>query len=310
MHFHLPFSISLILVLVTVGFMPAQTPPSAEPSARKVNHSHFKKEVVVFAAPAYTGIYNENVKHDTYARNLGSVQPNAGFNYFVSAGNTIGYLFGIEYNRFVNQTSYNGYFKYPETRVDKNRGVYYPLTEAAYTNTIRLSTVDVPVCIRLRSNPASVLEGYVEAGIKANFILSYDLTQTGILNKKGLYPQQIGGNGSYVLVENAPSLGFTSTSFSNHRQALETNKLLFSMMFGAGVKTYFASNTFLNVSAFYVQGITDLDEKNTSDYNNVFDEKSLHKSSLIFQFGIKIGLGYRFLFVNTRPFKLVNLENN
>ena len=94
MRFHWPLAISLVFILVTGGATLAQN-GIPRPDQGKVTHSKFKKEIVVFAAPVYSGIYNENVKQDQYARSAGSVLPNAGFNYFVPAGNNIGYVFGI-----------------------------------------------------------------------------------------------------------------------------------------------------------------------------------------------------------------------
>jgi len=153
-----------------------------------------EKEAIVFLGPSYTNIKSNNLTADQYATTQGSVWFNLGFSYCKYANKNIGFILGAEYAKYKNVTSYKGAYRKDTKSLDADGYYYYAVSEANYTDTRILNSLDIPLGIRLNTDISEQSQFFVDFGIKGNFILTSKIVQKGTLNKKGAYPHNVYAN--------------------------------------------------------------------------------------------------------------------
>jgi hypothetical protein len=262
------------------------------PDLAKITHPLGKRELSVVAGPVYTNIQNANLKNDKYASTRGTISPNMGINYYLPFDKYIGYGAGIEFSRYTNITDYKGYFRYPQTRIDNAGYLYYPLVEANYSNTITLTSIDMPLTLRFHAPIAKNLELFIDGGMKVNAVLSYEMVRSGIYNTKGLYPLRNGGNSVYELVENTPSLGYVNTTYNHNVTTIPTSKVGLGVIGTIGLKAETSDRLFWTFHFLYFKGLNDLNSESESSYVNIFGDKSPHSKYTALQMGLRVGLGF------------------
>lgn len=261
------------------------------PISAQDTKSFIEKEGIVFIGPTYSNIKSNNLSSDQYATTQGDVWFNLGFSYCKYANKNLGFILGVEYSRFKNITSYKGAFRKEEKYLDADGYYYYPVSEANYTDSRVINTLDVPLGIRLNIPANSNYEFFIDMGLKANFILTSKIVQKGTLNKKGAYPHNVYDN-VFLYIEDEPYYGYTNTTYKSDIE-MDVNRVNVSYFIGMGLKAKLNENCFLVVNPCYANGINDIVKKDAAkDYVNIFGERTAHQKFTLTQFVLRIGLGF------------------
>jgi hypothetical protein len=263
---------------------------SLKTSMAQDNKSFAEKEGVLFFGPSFTNIKNSNISSDKYASSKGSVWFNLGFNFYKYSNKNMGFILGLEYAKYKNVTAYKGAFRSEIRSIDIDGDPYYAVSEANYTDTRIVNSVDVPLGIRLTSPVGEHAALFVDFGLNVNLILNAKIEQKGTLDKKGAYITNY--DNVFVYLEEAPYYGYTNTTYNSEIE-LPVNRINAGYFLGVGVKARLNENFFIVINPTYTNGINDINKKDgTSDYENVFGEKTAHKKFTLTQFVMRIGLGF------------------
>lgn len=253
--------------------------------------SYYQKEAIIFLGPSYTNIRSNSLSSDQYANTQGSVWFNLGFSYCKYANKNIGFILGAEYSKYKNVTSYKGAYRKDTKSLDADGYFYYAVSEANYTDTRILNSLDVPLGIRLNTNISEQSFFYLDFGVMGNFILTSKIVQKGTLNKKGAYPHNVYDN-VFFYIEDEPYYGFTNTTYNTDIE-MPVNRVNASVFLGVGLKAKLNENCFLVINPCYTKGINDITKKDaTGDYVNIFGEKTARQKFTLSQFVLKVGLGF------------------
>lgn len=246
-------------------------------------------EFSLFIGPSITNIKNDNISNDKYASSKGANWLNAGFGFCKYFNKNFGMLLGLEYSMYKNEASYKGAYRSEEKSVDRDGYLYYAVSEADYKVTRTVHCGEVPVGLRLQVPINDKSQFFVDLGLRLNFIASAKVSQKGTLNRKGAYPSSSYDN-VFLYIEDDTYYGFTNNTY-NMVTDIPVSRVNLGYFIGGGVKAKITDNKYLIVNPSYMNGISDLVKKDgTSDYVDIFGEKTPHKKFTLSQFALRIGI--------------------
>src|SRR5688572_20923810 len=107
------------------------------------NKTFIEKEGVLFLGPSFTNVKNINISSDKYAMSKGSIWFNLGFNFYKYSKKNLGFILGLQYAKYKNVTAYKGAFRSEIRSIDVDGDAYYAVSEANYTDTRIVNSIDV-----------------------------------------------------------------------------------------------------------------------------------------------------------------------
>lgn len=248
-----------------------------------------EKEFSLFVGPSFTNIKNDNLLYDKYASSKGANWFNAGLSYCKYFNKNLGFIIGLEYSRYRNVTSYKGAFMSREKSVDPDGYLYYAVSEADYTVTRTVHAGEVPIGLRLQVPITENSSFFIDFGLRLNFIGSAKIVERGTLNKKGAYPNSTFDN-VFLYIEDDAYYGFINSTY-NTKIDIPVSRVNLGYFIGGGIKAKLSENKYLLVYPTYMNGISDLVKKDaTTEYVNIFGEKTPHKKYTLNQMALRIGI--------------------
>lgn len=264
---------------------------SANSISAQDNNSQAEKEVTFFAGPSYSTIKNNNIEYDQYASTRGTIWFNIGLDYCKYTGKNLGYILGLEYSKYKNIASYKGAYRSETVSKDVFGDDYYKVSEANYTSSRVVNTVNVPLGLRLRAPISNDGIFFIDGGLILNFIASAKIIEKGNLNKKGAYQHPVYDN-VYLYLEEDSYYGYTNAEY-NSTIDIPINRVNISYFVGMGIKAKLKENISIVINPTYVGGINDIYKKEAAtDYVNIFGEKRAHQKFTLSQFVLRVGIGF------------------
>ncbi len=249
-----------------------------------------EKEATVFIGPSYSNIKSNSLSADPYASTKGSLWFNLGFDYCSYRSRNFGFIFGMEYSKYNNVTSYKGAFRSDTKSIDIDGDAYYAVSEANYTDSRIVNSLDVPIGLRLQAPISEQSNFFVDFGLRVNLIINAKITQKGTLNKKGAYITNY--DNVFIYLEDEPYYGYTNTTYSSDID-LPVNRVNIGYFLGIGMRAKLNENYFLVINPCYMNGINDISKKDdAAQYVNVFGEKFAHQKFTLTQFVLRVGIGF------------------
>ncbi len=255
------------------------------------NETLSDKEFSLLAGPTFGNITSDNIKNDKYAETRGTISYNFGFNYCKYFNKNFGLVLGLEFSGYKNITDYKGTFWAENTTVDRDKYIYYPVVEADLRVTRKVIAGEVPIQLRINAPLNKQAAFFIDAGFKVNFIASAKKTENGYVKNKGAYPNSNFDNW-FLLIENDPYYGFTNKNYQSTID-MQPSRVGFSFVLGFGLKVKMSEKTFFVFNPTYMKSLTDLTSKsNTTEYVNVFGEKSPYTKFILSQIALRFGVGF------------------
>jgi hypothetical protein len=261
-------------------------------SALNAQESTFtEKELILFAGPAWGKIKNYNIDKDQYASVKNSTGVNAGLNYCKYFNKNFGINFGLEFNQFKNTATYKGTYRSDKESVDEDGYIYYQTIVVDYKDVRTINLIDIPVNLRMQVPVSPTIQLFIDAGLKLNLVLSSKFKQNGTYETKGTYPNPNYDN-VFLVIEDDAYYGFKESTY-NVNQDLQANRANYSFCVGGGIKAKVSDKTFILINPSYMLGLNNIMSKNGStEYENIFKEKSASDPFKLSQFVLKFGIGF------------------
>jgi hypothetical protein len=249
------------------------------------------KELTLSAGPSFTDIRSDNVRNDRFARSRGSIFPFFNVGYTWNFSGNIGITTGAGFSRYRNVASYTGYFRGGALKKDPFDYEYYPVTAAEYTVTRTISSLDLPICLRLSSDNTERLVFFTDVGVRLNFITGDKVVKDGQLSYKALYPHPDYSN-VYLLIENDPLYGFTNVHYPKMKSE-GNNRFGYGIMANVGVSAALSDQSFLAVTFTAFQGIRNMAVPQQEYYQNPLQEREAVLPSKLLLYGLSATYGFR-----------------
>ncbi|MGZ3883161.1 MAG: outer membrane beta-barrel protein [Bacteroidia bacterium] len=256
------------------------------------NESFTKKEVSVILGAGNGAIKNDNIKNDVYATTPKSgISPNFGINYAYYFKKNVGINFGLEFNQFKSTTYYKAVYRSTQTTTDRDGYLFYRQVEADYTDKRTLSTLDIPLALRLQSYNEN-FQVFADVGMKFNIRLNSKFEENGSFANKGVYPIQNYPN-QYALIENNGYYGYSSTKYAVSHD-LGDKAINYALFVGAGIKVKLKDNAFVLINPAYMFGLSDIISTNKqTTYTTIAGDALPYQKFTLSQFVLRLGIGFK-----------------
>ncbi len=275
------FVFIIIIFLAASNFLFAQDIASIE-------KGHFYLEGGI----AQTKLKNENLENDKTIHIESTLQPDIGMGFSTRLKGISFFYFGLKYREFATLVTCNGAFKNSELKVDKDNYLYYLLSEADYTSKMHVTSLTIPIGLKIISGNPNKCRLIVQAAIEPSLILKATNEQKGTIETKGMYPDAQFSNLVHI-ISNIPSYGYSSKSVRDEQIPAKELVWGFSGGFGCTAPLDKRIDLFFMLGYYLSAGDIIKKEDQGSKYVNLEGTSKSYKKTTLSSVSINVGLAIK-----------------
>jgi len=269
--------------LLIILFMSAQLLPAQQlPTPSKWNFG-------LGAGTVSSKLKNENIKADETLNTESKHHPFIEINILRRLDNNFYFSAGISYLEYSTLSDCSGIFISSALKTDTDGYDYHPFYDADFKIERKITTLSVPLGIKVLSGQPGKTRLQLETGIQSSFVISSAFKQEGHFERKGLYNDPLYTN-VHILLEDIPRLNYGNNSM-NKDTSLSAKSILLNWYISAGISAPVSARTDIYFKGYLTIGLGDITPREYQKaYTDLMGRSNDYKKTTLFAAGIVAGI--------------------